>query len=287
MRGLLMLNPDAIEERVKCPEYDVIGIGSMGCIRALPSAERVSELFELLQKHSKKLRLYTPRVPQEHLEEIKCYLRSLKPVISHPDCTLVVNDMGILLWIKRSGLKVHRVVLGATYSWSVLQNALADNMLRDESDEIKSIYQQVNNNNDLRLGFFIENGVAEIEVPNLKRTVSKLERIRNMGLAVSTFENFMLAGYSRVCTCVKIENEYAANCRCQCKEIMRLNMENLWDANSQPFPYYKERTGEEKLLFSDIYVQGNMQYRKIQEKLKAGTAAKHDGFETIMECLDF
>lgn len=286
MQGLLMFNLDNIDEKIKCSEYDVIGIGTMGCVRALPPVELVKDIFSSLQKCSKRLRLYTPRVPQEHLEEVKTYLKSLEPVISRPECDLVVNDIGVLLWIKRTGLNVHKIVLGATYSWSVLQNTLSNNMLRDETDEIKEIYQQVNNNNDIRLGFFKENGVAEIEVPNLKKTVDKLDRIRNMGFAVSAFENFILAGYSRVCACMKNANEYVANCQYQCRDIICLKMENLWDAGTQPFPYYKENTGKEKEFFNNILVQGNMQYRLISDNLKAEKELIQDKFDTVLKCLD-
>lgn len=270
MVGKYYLDYNQIPEKICDNNIDIIAIGHMGCFRFLPNVKSLIKIFERIKKNNKILRLYTPRIPQEHLVDFKNYLITLSKTVNEDNFQLVINDIGILIWLKKSNIIFRHVVLGSTISWSAMQNTLFDNIMRAESESLKNIYMQVNNNSILRIDFFKQLGIREIEVPNICEVLNHVEKIKLKDIRISVFEKYMLAGYSRVCMNMKVQNKESRFCKKECSEIIKIDMDKMWDYNSGKFPYFVKDPNVSK-LYSDIYVFGNIQFRIIPEQIRGKT----------------
>lgn len=285
MLGEYFLKVSDFNEELLTKDIDIVAIGSMGCCKALPDIKEVFRIFDICIKCNKKLRLYTPRIPQEQLGFMMDYIQKSSNLLISDNFQLVVNDIGLLLWMREKDFKTKHLILGATYSWSAAQNSLFENIIRDENDAIKKIYVQVNNNNDIRLSFFKNLNITEIEVPNIKKVLEQVDRIRNNGFSISIFDSFILAGYSRSCVHAKIKNIQAKECNKECEEVLEINMDQMWDYVTVPFPYFIHNT-EVNSYFSLLYVHGNMQYRAIQNSLKGDENQMNLMVDTIIKCAE-
>lgn len=264
-------------------EIDIIAIGHMGCCRALPDYNEILEVYNTCKKHNKKLRLYTPRVPQEHLKFMMEYLQAISRLFESDFFQLVINDIGLLLWMKEKNYKPKQLILGATYSWSAMQNSLYDNIIRDEKEDIKRMYAQVNNNNDIRLSFLKDLNITEIEVPNIKGVLEQVDRIRDNGFAISVFKTFILAGFSRSCVHCKIKKIKASDCNKECEEVFKLDMNQMWDYLTGSFPYFVDKP-EINTYYSSLFVHGNMQYRELKNSIKGDEDQLNLMKDTIIKC---
>lgn len=280
LKGEYFIDSRNIDEEIFQGSAEVIAIGSMGCPKAMPDIEEIHRIWEGCSENKKILRIYTPRTPQEHLADMKHYLNNLRELLKKKEVQLVINDMGILLWLKDNHFEIENLVLGATYSWSAMQNTLYENIVRDEADTIKRVYAQVNNNNDLRLEFLRSLNVTEIEVPNIKNVLDQIQRIRAHGFAVSTYRDYMLAGYSRSCVHAKNNDIDAVYCKYECRKPLWLNMKQMWDAVTGSFPYFLDDE-EVNQYYSSLIVYGNVQFRKIMEEQK-GEEGQLDGEKDTM-----
>jgi len=211
------------------------------------------------------------------------YISSLKEILKDLNFQIVINDIGLLLWIHENNIVTNHIVLGCTYSWSPMQNMLYDNMMRDERESIKEIFSQVNNNNSLRLQFFKELNVKEIEVPNIHKVLVHTDKIKKASLGISVFERYMLAGYSRVCVNMKSDNTECISCKMECLEVMKVDMESIWDYNSGKLPYFV-KDDKSSSYYQDLYIQGNIQFKKIPQILKGRVNQLRDKDSIIKIC---
>lgn len=233
---------------------DIIAVGSERCIYNLPSENELVKIIKNVHSIGKRIRLVTPKVPQEHFEKV---MKILKTAINSGIDLITINDYGIMyegynFW-KETGIKV---AVGRGVSWCMEECPWYYNLLREEDAFVRKTCLMSNMENSHKLSFLKSYGITDVELEGLPGVLENIDIIRaNMNVTIHL--DYPVISFSRVCHMMKFNKCIAPQCTAKCHEVLKLELLKGYDGKV-PYPHLKDIDEELKNVIGDLYISGNL-----------------------------
>lgn len=246
----------------KAKEYTVyavqeIGIGSESCFYKIPTIEQMKELIEMTDK---KIKIIFPFIAQKYLEIVKNLFDQI--IKEKLYLTVVLNDIGLIAYLKNKNSPVIDVVAGRFFDWSYEMVPWNENVLRDESPISIDFLKRSRLHNDKKLDLLKTLNIKGVELNTTRSNLNSLEYFEQKGMKTYGHYYFNTLAFSRACP-VKRMNE-SNSCTEQCNQYQKVIFENKWVASTSFVPDKNNFTNadEVKEMFPEIYMKGNMMLQK-------------------------
>ena len=240
-----------LSKAVNYDDYQSFSIGSDTCIIKFFKLTEDQELLDFLRARKaegKQIKIVTPFVPEKHLDKMKKVLKNMLQSDLFKDSVVVVNDLGMMQYIhsisKTTGVCIGRILLYSvdTVPWGEL-------ISRSETEEVQKIVHQISLYDNIKMEFYKEFNVTEIEVNLTEGCVESLKAIQKNGFKVNVHHRDILYGTQRSCPIRRNGNFDCAGS--ECEQFEELHFYQLWSPTGPYAP-------SDNIPFPEsIYVEGN------------------------------
>jgi hypothetical protein len=234
-----------------------IGIGSESCFYKIPTIEQIKELIEMTDK---KIKIIFPFIAQKYLQIVKDLFDQMIEEKLH--LTVVLNDIGLIAYLKNKNSSVIDVIAGRFFDWSYEMVPWNDNVLRDESLSCVDFLKKSRLHNDRKLELLKTLNIKGIELNTTRSNLNSLEYFVHKGMETYGHYYFNTLAFTRACPYKRV-NE-SNECIRQCNQYQEIVFENKWVASTSFVPDKNNFTDadEVKAMFPKIYIKENMMLQK-------------------------
>ncbi len=201
---------------------NTISIGDEGCVWKLPSIDEFKELALKILDRKYKLKVITPRVPQEHFDDIADKIRALSKITK--EYTLVINDFGLLDYCYDNGILPEKISIGRSISRSIEECPWYEEMVRNEKDIFKLDLISNSLVEEEKIELLSKYGVDEIESSLLPKAHYAYQWIKKKGWKVNAHIGNITMAYSRNCQYAKYKKLSIGECSEKCNEKVDIKL---------------------------------------------------------------
>ena len=237
-------------------------IGHESCIIKFFKVIRNQALLEFIKnqyKLGKQIRIITPFVPEQHLEEIKNLIPQLCQEEYFQNSVIIINDLGLMSYIHRIE-PMRQMCLGRNLLACFDHAPWGHKIYESEPPHIQKVIAQVSFYDDEKMDFFKQYHITEIEANLTKGSTDSLKEIQKAGFKVNIYQSSFLYGIQRSCYIRRYNTDQTCN-GTECDSSEQLELDKLWCGAG----FYQI---EENIEFpSPLYLRGNQIYGKTQNIL--------------------
>jgi hypothetical protein len=245
------------DETIEVQSNGVV-LGDEGCIY-LCLHDSVLDFAKKCKDKQKTVRFLTPIVPDRYMDDLVKRIEYLSRIIS---LKVTFNDYGLLhRCSKLIENKQIIPVFGRVLTRSMLDCNWAKRLLTNENDKvIAGLYEYSLMDNE-KIKLLEEFHIQEIEVNYHPEKIAELSEVVKLPIVIY---NNQLLSVGRVCFSARYQQLKLPNCaECmECRKKLQFSVNKKW---SKKRMCYDEPDEEFKQYMSDLYVQGNVVYRNIND----------------------
>lgn len=254
-------NDSFLEKALKYDCY-VISIGNDACPLRLPSIDQLSKANEKVRDSGKTLKLVTPIVFQRHWRNVIEYIDQVIELF--PDLKIVVNDYGIVNYLKNKGYHMKNISLGHVISYIYEECPWFSYLLDAEGDFLKNSEEITVLDTPGNISVIQEFGIGEIETCLMPFSISSFYGFWENGFNVNAMVNMIPFTYGRACHGSRYYRKTVGkDCFDVCNKITKLRYSYRWIFQEK---YLKRIKDETYNKISPIYSYGNVLYAKTNYK---------------------
>lgn len=251
---------------------DGIVVGDEGCIYKVLDC-RVKEIINVAVKNEMDIRLLTPFVPNKYVDTL---FQRISEFAQLKKLKVVFNDYGMLhkcLDLIREG----RIepVLGRILTRSILDCPWSEDLLQNEEDSVAEGLLEFNFKHEEKWSVMEELQIREIElnVPAIQKEIDF--HIPNVKITLH-MENAIVS-VGRVCFVARHAKIALPQCieSGVCDRKLYFELLYKWKKNTSS---YLEPEVEQKEIFQNMFLKGNIVYRRIPEKERCQVIDNIDGY---------
>lgn len=236
---------------------EAFSIGHESCIIKFFKVIRDQVLLEFIKnqyKLGKQIRIITPFVPEQHLEEIKDLIFHLCQEECFQNSIIIVNDLGLMHYIHRID-PTRQMCLGRNLLSCFDHAPWGHRIYESELPHIQKIIAQVSFYDDEKMDFFRQYHIAEIESNLTEGSTDSLKEIQKAGFKINIYQSSFLYGIQRSCYIRRYNADQTCN-GTECESPELLELDKLWCGAG----FYQMK---EPINFpSPLYLRGNQIYGK-------------------------
>jgi hypothetical protein len=227
-----------------------ISIGHPSCIHKLTGMD-VNVLENLLNK-DKSVKIEIPILFDSHIEWLE---NELETWIKYP-VGLVVNDMGVLYYLKQRSLPPDiEIILGRRLVFSYMHSPWYENIFLEEEPYIRNEWADLNIKNEEMVNFLHEYNIKEIETDLLPQYRSSIKYLKKRGFKVSGFYGYPIASLSRSCHSVRFYGGKIGECQHLCDLPLKLEPMERWNRFEDTMIRISKHTRDS---MGNLFVYGNV-----------------------------
>ena len=235
--------------------YDTIqsfSIGHESCIIKFFKVIQQTDLLDFVRRQKeagREIRIITPFVPEQHLDEMKEVIKSICKEECFKDSVIIVNDFGLMSYIHKID-ENRKMCLGRSLLFSFDYAPWGHKIYENEPEKIQKVVAQINFYDDEKMEFYRGYHVSEIEVNLTAGTIDSLKEIQKAGFKVNVHKGSFLYGTQRSCYIRRCSAEQNC-CGTECEYAEELEIEEFWGGAG----YYKK---PDDIAFPNpLYLRGN------------------------------
>lgn len=245
-------------ERALRYDCDVISIGNDACPLSLPSFEQLSEAYEKVLSKGKALKLVTPVVFQKHWGNVTEYIEQVTD--KFPDLKIVVNDYGVVNYLKNKGYHMKNISLGHVVSYIYEECPWFSYLLDAEGDFLKNSEEITVFDTPGNISVIREFGIGEIETCLMPFSITSFYGFWKNGFDVNAMVDMIPFTYGRACHGSRYYGKTVGkDCFDICNRITKLRYSYRWVFQEKHLERIKDETYNR---ISPIYSYGNVLYAK-------------------------
>ncbi|MDS0527096.1 hypothetical protein NNC19_15495 [Clostridium sp. SHJSY1] len=241
-----------------------IGIGSESCIYKIPTIEQIRELTDMTDK---KIKIIFPFIAQKYLQKVKDLLDKIIEEKLH--LTVVLNDIGLIAYLKKMNSPVIDVIAGRFFDWSYEMVPWNNNVLRDESVSCVDFLKRSRLHNDRKLDLLKSLNVKGIELNTTRSNLGSLEYFEQKGMETYGHYYFNTLAFTRACPYKRL-NE-SSECIEKCDQYQKIVFNNKWVASTSFAPEKNNFSDVDRVkdMFPKIYIKENMMLQENNIKIES------------------
>lgn len=253
-------------------DYDTICLGHSGCIHKM--AGLAEEHIQYILQQGKSAKIELPILFETHFERVMEKVQQF----FHLPLNIVVNDWGTLHYLVSQQNPPHvSFSLGRQLVYSLMNCPWYEDILQNETNDIRKAYLQVNVDSDSILALLQQYGVKEIDLDMGPGMQESIQSLRKEGIAINAFLDYAMASMSRSCHTVRAYNESVGNCGYLCNEAIYIEPRQRWNRFEDTMIRIAK---ENRQKLGELIVYGNI---VVQNKEWTG----EEPFEVDSICDDF
>jgi hypothetical protein len=238
---------------------DGAAIGDEGCIYKVLSDNIISITSDLCEADIP-IRFITPFVPDKYVEVL--YER-IKKLSDYGKIKVVFNDYGMLHKCK-SLIEANKIiaVLGRILTRSIIDCPWGEQLLRNEEEDLSNVVLGFSTNHNSKKELFKEYGIEEIEINTPK--LSSNTKLLYPDLKLTMYRRSSIMSVGRVCFTARYRDAVLPRCIEEkiCNEEIDIELVKKW---GKTISAYEDMNEYNKVGFDNLYIKGNIVYRKIDE----------------------
>ncbi len=232
------------------------------------------EHIQYILQQGKSAKIELPILFETHFERVMEKVQQF----FHLPLNIVVNDWGTLHYlVSQQNLPHVSFSLGRQLVYSLMNCPWYEDILQNETDDIRKAYLQVNVDSDSILALLQQYGVKEIDLDMGPGMQESIQSLRKEGIAINAFLDYAMASMSRSCHTVRAYNESVGNCGYLCNEAIYIEPRQRWNRFEDTMIRIAK---ENRQKLGELIVYGNI---VVQNKEWTG----EEPFEVDSICDDF
>ena len=242
---------------------NTISIGDEGCIWKLPCIDELKELSQKVLDKGYKLKIITPRIPQEHFNKVVDRIKSLNEITRN--YTLVINDLGLLDYCYDNNILPDKISMGRSISRSIEECPWYKEMVKNEKENLQLDLTSNSLVEEEKIELFSKYGVDEIESSLLPNAHYAYEWLNRKGWKINGYIGNLTMAYSRNCQYAKYKKLATGKCIEECNEKIKIKMISASDGYKKfdAVNKYSDEQFEFFILGSILYRENRIDLNKI------------------------
>lgn len=274
-------NTEFMDDMIKL-KPEIISIGDDYCPWKLKSVKNYKEIAEKVIAAGIQFRMVTSFIPENSFDEVIKMIETIE-VISD-DIEFVINDYGVLFYLKANGKLPKNVIIGQMINHSLEEYLWSKDMVSEEQPKVKDNWLLSNYANKVVLDYFKQNYNVKGVIVNCLPFGQKSARIiEENGISVNFVDKLYTMAVARKCHCAKFYNKKPGdNCEALCNECFIANLNQIYKigANDEK---YGEPSEDVKNRVQEWIIYGNAIYHEYPEELAMDIAEFKDATMIISQ----
>lgn len=245
---------------------DIISIGDDYCPWKLRSIKNYVEISKKVIEAGMKFRLVTSFVPGNSFDEINKMIDKISEISD--EIEFVINDYGVLSYLKSMGKLPKNVIIGQMLNHSLEEYLWSKEMISEEELKVKDNWLLSNYANKMVIDYFKENyNLRGIIINCLPYGQKSAEIIQSNGVEVNFVEKLYTMAVARKCHCAKFYNKTPGQkCESLCNECFRASLNQVYKIGTDDIKYGIPND-DVKNRVQDWIIFGNAIYHKYPDDL--------------------
>lgn len=240
-------------------DCDIIGIGSESCVHKLPLLPDLLTAADKIRENGRKIRLLTPFVPEKYFDKVLNLVKDFSNECKKAEIT--INDHGLLYAFHSQSPRGTRLGLGHILSFTSEECPWYENIIRDETAEVKNGYIRCNMQSESKVKLYKKLRVLYIESAMFPRASKHFDKIRELDIDIVALYEYAPIAYSRVCPTARFYKKKIPECIPCCDKGITIELEKPLDRRKQSFI---DIDMEAEKYLCPLSIVGNAIYRKIE-----------------------
>lgn len=204
--------------------YQTISLGHSGCHYKIMGIQ--DHHIRFLLDQDKKVKIELPIIFQHSMENVIQWIGKLL----HYELTIIVNDWGTLYYLSKEKIPPNiSLSLGRQLVFNYSNCPWYEDILQNESEEIKHHYLQLNINNQSMINILKDMGITEIDTDINIQMKESVQLIREAGIKVNGFLGYPITSTSRACHTLGFYGGDLGKCQHLCNEGILIEPRERWN----------------------------------------------------------